>query len=140
MEANFKISGNIAVELDGRYIDLHNNFDFEQVEKTSTGYRIKFVRSQGDWVRTDEYQQLTFELVNVNFEHFEEGDPKATKEDANCLGELTFFSSELRNINDSIAPQPKPNEDDDVLFIFEDGKLFRFGCKRIELIATENNA
>ncbi|WP_420577990.1 hypothetical protein [Ekhidna sp.] len=140
MEANFKISENIAVELDGRHIDLHNNFDFELITKTSTGYLLQFVRNSGNWVRTDEYRRLTFELTNVNFEHFEEGDPKATKEDANCLGELTFFPSELRKMNDSIAPQTEPKKDDDIIFIFEDGKLFRFGCERIELNATENNA
>lgn len=140
MKANFKIIENIAVELDGRYIDLHNNFDFEHLERASNGYRLLFKRTQGNWIRIDEFRQLTFEIANVNFEHFEKGDPKATKEDASCLRELTFSPSKLRSMNDNIVPQTEPKKDDDILFIFEDGKVFRFGCERIELMATENNA
>jgi hypothetical protein len=65
--------------------------------------------------------QVWFWHINSNYE-----------EDS-CLGEITFFPSTAREINDSIVPQQKPNDGDDILYFFENGQLIRNHCKEIEL-------
>ena len=60
-------------------------------------------------------------------------DEKSTYEDDSCLGEISFFPSTGREINDSIVPQTKPNDGDDILYFFENGQLIRIHCEQIEL-------
>lgn len=67
-----------------------------------------------------------------------EQDEKSTYENDSCLGEITFFPSTAREINDSIVPQSKPNDGDDILYFFENGQLIRIHCKEIELSVKDD--
>ena len=133
METNFEIEENYAVQLNGMHIDLHNNFDFIELVKNGKNITIVFKQTLGDWVKNDEFKNLNFEFKNVSYEYFEDGDPKATKEDTQQLGEITFFPAKSREINDGFIPQVKPKMNDDLIMFFEDGKVFRIGCEKIEL-------
>lgn len=136
MKTNFKIEDNYAVHYEGRLIDLHNNFEFEGMtdDVKNKEVALRFVKSSDNWVGAGEYQELTFLLKNVSYKHLEEGEKWEYPDDAKCLGEISFFPSELRNINDSIIPQGEPKEKDDLLFFFEDGRLIRVHCGEVELV------
>ena len=43
----------------------------------------------------------------------------------------------MREINDGFMEHGKPNENDDIIYLFENGKMFRLNCERIELIAEK---
>ena len=137
METNFEIEENYAVQLNGTHIDLHNNFDFIGLTKNGKNITVDFKKTKGDWIKNDEFKNLNFEFKNVSYEYFEDGDPKAVKEDAERLGEITFFSSDSREINDLFIPQTKPKMNDDLIMFFEDGKVIRIGCDKIELTAEK---
>jgi len=133
MKTNFEIEENYAVQLNGTHIDLHNNFDFIGLSKNGKNISVDFKRTNGDWVKSDEFKRLNFEFKNVSYEFYEDGDPEALKEDTERLGEITFFPTESREINDGIIPQVHPNETDDLIMFFEDGKVIRIGCEEIKL-------
>ena len=139
MKTNFEIEDNYAVQLDGYHIDLHNNFDFEGMSESRDGkeIRLEFKKSSGNWVKEDEFKSLTFVLKDVSYNRSKDGDPDAYPEDAKCLGEITFFPSEMRDTNNGIIPQKKPKETDDLIFIFEDDRLIRVNCKQAELIVKK---
>lgn len=67
-----------------------------------------------------------------------EQDEKSIHRDDSCLGEIAFFPSTAREINDSIVPQSKPNHGDDILYLFENGQRIRIHCKEIELVARSD--
>ncbi|QSS96648.1 hypothetical protein [Psychroflexus sp. ALD_RP9] len=133
METNFEIEENYAVQLNGTHIDLHNNFDFIGITKNRNNITLDFKKTKGDWVKNDEFENINFEFKNISYEYYEEGDSKAQKEDSERLGEITFFPSNSREMNDGIIPQSKPKKDDDLIMFFEDGKVIRIGCDEIEL-------
>lgn len=133
MKTNFEIEENYAVQLNGTHIDLHNNFDFIGLSKNGKSISVDFKRTNGDWVKSDEFNSLSFEFKNVSYEFYEDGDPEALKADKERLAEITFFPSESREINDGIIPQVHPKEKDDLIMFFEDGRAIRIGCEEINL-------
>jgi len=135
MKVNFDIKDNHAIEIAGRYIDLHNNFDFVGFHYNVADREIKlhWKKSNGDWVDKNEISSLLLTHKAVTFLRVIEQDDKSINEDDSCLGEITFFPSTAREINDSIVSQPKPNDGDDILYFFENGQLIRIHCKEIEL-------
>ncbi|ANQ51751.1 hypothetical protein MY04_4413 [Flammeovirga sp. MY04] len=137
METNFEIEENYAVQLNGTHIDLHNNFDFIGYETNEKKITIVFKQAEGDWIKKDEFKALKFEFKNVFYEYFVDGDPKAAEEDSQRLGEITFFPAESRGINDGFIPQVKPKLNDDLMMLFEDGKVIRIGCEKVELIVEK---
>ncbi|XLS30539.1 hypothetical protein ACJD0Z_06865 [Flavobacteriaceae bacterium M23B6Z8] len=137
MKTNFEIEDNYAVQLNGMHIDLHNNFDFVGLTKNGKDITVDFKQTKGDWVKNDEFKKLNFEFKNVSYEYLENGDPKALKEDSERLGEITFFPANSREINDGIITQTHPNETDDLIMFFEDGKVIRLGCEEIKLMAEK---
>ena len=135
MKVNFDIKDNHSIESIGRLIDLHNNFDFVGFEYNIAEREIKlnWRKSSGDWIDKNEFSNLVLIHKGVTFLKVIEQDEKSTYEDDSCLGEITFFPSTVREINDSIVPQPKPNDGDDILYFFENGQQIRIHCKEIEL-------
>lgn len=133
MKTNYEIEENYAVQINGTYIDLHNNFDFIGLSKNGKNITVDFKRTNGDWVKHDEFKNLIFEFKNVTYEYFDYGDQEALKGDSERLGEITFFSAESKEINDAVILQNHPNERDDLMMFFEDGKVIRIGCEEIEL-------
>lgn len=135
MKVNFDIKDNHAIEIDGRHIDLHNNFDFAGFDYNVANKEIKIYwkKSSGDWVEKNEFSSLVLTHKGVTFLRVIEQDEKSSYEDDSCLGEITFFPSTARELNDSIVSQTKPNDGDDILYFFENGQLIRIHCKEIEL-------
>jgi len=135
METNFEIEENYAVLFNGIHIDLHNNFEFEKISEFENNVRIEFVKSTGNWVHENEFEKLTFLHQNVTFKNSYDGDNSEFPEDENTLSGITFFPKSTREINDGFMRHKKPNENDDIIYLFENGKMFRLNCERIELIA-----
>lgn len=135
MKVNFYIKDNHAIEIGGRIIDLHNNFDFFGFDYNIADREIKLYwkKSIGNWVDKNEFSSLVLTHKGVTFLRVIEQDEKSIYEDSRCLGEITFFPSTAREINNSIVPQAKPNNEDDILYFFENGQLIRINCKEIEL-------
>lgn len=138
MKINFDIKDNHALEIAGRVIDLHNNFDFVGFDYNVADREIKLYwkKSCGDWVDKNEFLNLILTHQGVTFLKVTEQDEKSTYDDDCCLGDITFFPSTSREINDCIIPQTKPNDGDDILYFFENGQQIRIHCKEIHLSAN----
>ena len=135
MKVNFDITDNHALTFEGRYIDLHNNFDFVGFDYNVADREIKlnWKKSSGEWVDKNELSSLVLTHNSVTFLKVIDQDEKSTYDDDSCLGEITFFPSTEREINDSIVPQSKPNEGDDIVYMFENGQRIRIHCEQVEL-------
>ncbi|WP_109436989.1 hypothetical protein [Aquimarina sp. AU119] len=133
METNFEIEENYAVRFNGTHIDLHNNFDYIGLSKNGNNISVNFKKTEGEWIKSNEFKNLNFEFKNVSYEYYENGDPEALKEDTESLGEITFFPANFREINNGIIPQVRPKKNDDLMLFFEDGKVIRIGCGEIKL-------
>jgi len=137
MITNFEIEENYAVQLNGVHIDLHNNFEFKEISESGDCVQIEFVKSKGDWVLEDEFEKLIFVHENVSFKNSADGDNSEFPEDENTLSGISFFPKSMRDINDGMMEHSKPNDNDDIIFLFENGKMFRLNCEQIELYAEK---
>ena len=135
MKVNFDITDNHALNFEGRHIDLHNNFDFVGFDYNVVASEIKlnWKKSSGDWVDKNELSSLVLAHKAVKFLKVIDQDENSNYDDDSCLGEITFFPSTAREINDSIVPQSKPNDGDDIIYFFENGQRIRIHCEQIEL-------
>jgi hypothetical protein len=135
MKVNFDITDNHALTFEGQHIDLHNNFNFVSFDYNVADREIKlnWRKSDGDWVAKNEFLSLVLTHKAVSFLKVIDQDEKSSYDDDNCLGEITFFPSTEREINDSIVSQSKPNDGDDIIYFFENGQQIRIHCKEIEL-------
>jgi hypothetical protein len=135
MKVNFDIKDNQAIEIEGRHIDLHNNFDFVGFDYKIAEREIiiHWKKSSGEWVDKNEFSSLVLTHKDVTYLKVIEQDENSTYEDDCCLDVMSFFPSTAREINDSIVPQSRPNEGDDILYFFENGQRIRINCKQIEL-------
>lgn len=135
MKVNFDITDNHALDFEGRHIDLHNNFDFVGFDYNVVGREIKlnWKKSSGDWVDKNELSSLVLAHKAVTFLKVIDQDENSNYDNDSCLGEITFFPSTAREINDSIVPQSKPNDGDDIIYFFENGQRIRIHCEQIEL-------
>ena len=137
MIINFELEDNIAIKFNGRYIDLHNNFDFIGY-KYDISFRqitLKWTKSKGDWVQENEFNSLQLTHSNVSFLTISYDNTQYEfPDDDKCLSFVSFFPSTDRATNNGFIEQVKPNETDDIIYSFETEHFIRIGCKKIELI------
>lgn len=141
MTTDFDIEGNYALRQDGLLFDLHNNFDlsdFHYNVKTRE-FIITWIKTSGEWVKSDEADELTVRHRNVSFLTISDRDTDSNSDDDKTLGDISFFPSTSRDINDSVIIQARPTTDDDILYFFENGQLIRVCCETIELRYKRTN-
>jgi hypothetical protein len=136
MKVNFEIVHNSALNIDNREVDLHNNFDFISFEYTVHNRELKLTwkKTIGDWVPSNEFNRLTLTHKQVEFLNIDDRDKDSLLVDDATLGNITFFPSSVREMSDSIVPQAKPNEQDDIIYTFENGQIIRISCEEIVLV------
>ena len=123
----------MKTNFEGIHIYLHNNFDYFNFDYNIEKREIKlFFRIHiGEWVSETEIKSLILKHKNVNYLKIIEQDENSKFEDDCSLSEISFFPSTLRELNESIVPQKKPNEKDDILYFFENGQLIRIHCDEV---------
>ena len=135
MKVNFKITECVAVEFEDAHIDLHNNFELVGISKQEDNASMCFQRVFGDWVKEDEFASLTFRFLRISFEYEKEGGRGECPNDERVLSFISFLPSVMRDINDAFMDRGLPEDNDDILFCFEDGRVFRVNCEEIRLQA-----
>lgn len=140
MKINFQLTKNYALNYQGRHIDLHNNFDFIKIEFSVETMMLilRWRMATGNWVQQDELPCLTLIHKNVSYLNILPRNSSMPLSEDSCLSDITFWPSSSRAINDSITDQNLPNEEDDILYIFQSGQIIRVNCKEIELVPTED--
>jgi hypothetical protein len=103
---NFTLArDNIAVELAGQYIDLHNNFDLVEIVSREDEVSFMWRRSEGPWVATSLPQFFTVSFVGIDYYEVK-GRP------SDSLDEVGFFAAEtLGNVDHSGASEPADSSD-----------------------------
>ncbi len=136
MDVDFEIEDNYAINYNGRHVDLHNNFDFVCYTYDIITRQLKLIwtKSLGNWISENELKGLELIHSNVHYISITYNYTNEYPEDDKCLGEISYLPSSERDINDEFTSQAKPQEGDDILYVFESGYFIRVGCGKIEII------
>ena len=135
MTTNFYITDNYALTFGDRHIDLHNNFTFIGYEFRSSDKELSLLwtKSMGTWVGDNESSTVTLIHKGVTFTNIKY-ERKDDDTEHDCLDIVSFYPSDDRKTNDSFVSNVKPNEGDDVLYIFMTNDFIRIACDEILLI------
>lgn len=113
---NFKISDDrIAIEDDnGRYFDLHNNFDLEEFRYgfKERNFTLSWTKSLGNWVKEDEANSIKLNFLNVTFLKIKELDQEGIdefKEDDSTLNMIGYSPIEESDMESYLAIREDPD-------------------------------
>ncbi len=121
MKTNFRIEENIyVIDTSGRMFDLHNDYDFmkadvNQEKKIAT---IVWKEVEGNNLIIIEHFYIQYLILNC----------ESLDEDSKTLSTISFFTSKMRDLNDNITSQEKPEEEDDIIYFFENENYIRIQC------------
>ncbi|WP_043315426.1 hypothetical protein [Microbulbifer sp. HZ11] len=96
MNRNFKIVDGIYLVLEGYELDLHNNFDFTNLDY-SVEYRklvLNWQRSNGDWVSPDTPKALAVEFKEVSEFRFMPRDSEVPFTEDDCVNSFGYWVDE----------------------------------------------
>ena len=134
MKSNFKIIENYALELNGKHLDLHNNFDFAgfSFDVRSRQLLLKWMNSEERWVPAGNPQGLELTVNEVSFLRVT---PRANEfpftEDT-CLMDITYYPSSERQEDENVIWQELPNPNDDLILRFQSGQIIRVKGENIQ--------
>jgi hypothetical protein len=131
MTTNFKIIDNYALEINGRLIDIHNNFDFVTYDYCTKENQVKLFcrKGSGNWIDKEEIKEIV--LVHSDVNNFIIENQNEHSEDS--ITEITFYQIDEFRKPEELTLREKPNENDEIFYIFESGKVMRISCSEIKL-------
>jgi hypothetical protein len=124
LKVNFLIKDQKAIELDGRYLDIHAEYDFvefdyDEKEKTfkliwedRKKRKLELIHNKVSWL----------DIIITNSERFPEGNE--------VLAVMNFAPSAERKQQKRYTHE-KPQKGDDVHYIFQSGTRIRLACNSI---------
>lgn len=96
MNRNFKVVDGIYLVLEGYELDLHNNFDFINLDYSVEHRKLvlNWQRSNGDWASIDTPKALAIEFKEVSEFRFMPRDSEMPFTEDDCINSLGYWVDE----------------------------------------------
>ena len=139
---NFNLSNDYIgiVSKEGRYFDLHNNFDFDTFlyQFNKRHFQINWKRGDGDWVGENEPQNIQLSFTNVSILRMKElnQDPASLiefKSDDHCLSMIGFTTKEEVDFVGCLENSGLNTENCPIIIHTENEQVFIIFSESVEL-------
>jgi len=96
MNRNFEIVDGIYLVKESRELDLHNNFDFKNLNYSVEERKLvlNWERSKGDWVNSDTPKALDIEFIEVSEFRFMPRDSQVPFTEDDCVSSIGYWVDE----------------------------------------------
>jgi len=96
MNRNFEIVDGIYLVKESRELDLHNNFDFKNLNYSVEERKLvlNWERSKGDWVNSDTPKALDIEFIEVSEFRFMTRDSQVPFTEDDCVSSIGYWVDE----------------------------------------------
>ena len=96
MNRNYEIVDGIYLVQESYELDLHNNFDFKNLEYSIAERKLvlSWVRSKGDWVNLDTPKALSIEFKEVSEFRFMPRDTEMPFTEDDCINSIGYWVDE----------------------------------------------
>lgn len=96
MNRDFKIFDGIYLVKEGHELDLHNNFDFKNLNYSVEKRKLvlNWERSKGDWVDSDNPKSLSIEFLEVSEFIFMPRDSEMPFTEDDCVSSVGYWVDE----------------------------------------------
>lgn len=136
---NFVIVDSGAIEYNGCYLDLHNNFDFTALtyDVSKRCVVLEWCRNQGEWAGKEKYERLKllFESVSI-FTVRPRNNAKPYSEDES-LSYLGYLHPDDLELMDGFLPPEQSCNDYHLVLGFESGLVIKLYSETIRLLVED---
>jgi hypothetical protein len=133
---NFTFDSSVEIGFGGRhrYLDLHNNFDWQSVSYLSEERRIRmsWIRSTGDWVQPDLPQGFVLEFRGVSKLAACPRDSELPYTEDSCLHGVTFTPPEYASVFEGEFEGYR-SDSEHITFSFQSGFGLKIWAEEVEL-------
>lgn len=135
---NFLVIDSVAIEYDGSYLDLHNNFDFTALtyEVSTRRVALEWRKNSGEWARNENYEKfkLLFENVSVFYVYTRNSSKPFSEDD--CLSYIGYLHPDDVELMEGFLPPEQSGNDYHLIFGFESGLVIKLYSENIKLIVS----
>jgi hypothetical protein len=136
--SNFEIEDTVTLRYAGKYMDLHNDYDFHEFN-----YSISSQVLEMQWQKFDDEESISNSVdkiklyfSGVNFLKIQERDREMPVSEDKCVDVIGFLPQEMREVMDSFGVKPD-YENDDMIIIFRGGQTFKINAEEVKLVMVE---
>ncbi len=132
---NFQVDADgISLNWQGQNLDLHNCFDFQSIlyDVALRQVELTWQRSTEEWARNTTLSGLKLIFQSVSFFRVRERDAAFSFTEDDCLMNVSFHPSELRDEFDSVSRNSAPT--DDLTFFFQSEWGFKINSAAVALV------
>ena len=139
---NFSIDNFSALIFEGNYLDLHNNFDFNEFiyNDTNKTAELNFKKSNGDWVPESTFKGFKICFMNVESvhtqKHHDEYPIEYIRQDG-CTIDSVGFSYGGDEIMDWPSDIKAKNDLPSLIFVFVTGRAIKITAETAQIIITQ---
>jgi len=129
--SDFEVEGSIYVVQGDHKLDLHNDFDFQEVRYSvaERSVSLRWRRGSGDWVRRDIPTTLCIEFDGVKEFRFVSRDSKMPFTEDDCLSAMGYLTDEALS-EGRILLTSDPERDWLTAFKFQSGAVIALRADR----------
>ncbi|MEP4149962.1 MAG: hypothetical protein ABJL73_01580 [Lentilitoribacter sp.] len=129
---NFSVDSNYALNIGGQHIDLHNNFDFRNLEYLSeeNALSVSWVKTKGDWVQSNEAENLQIVFEDVLFLKIQ-GNVSNTLADRKNLSFIGYLHPEDEDLMDGCLDESEANSTYHMIFAFENSLIVKIFSSKV---------
>jgi hypothetical protein len=134
---NFAVAkDNIAVEVTGLYLDLHNCYDFKGINYSVAERQIHmfWIRNDGEWVPKNQPEKITLEFSGVGRFRFRERDPAVPFTEDDCINDIGFMPQEMWEEENYVCEHR--SDADDMVISFMSGALIRIRAEAVSCVVA----
>ncbi len=132
MKTNFELIFNDTFQYEGMEIDFYNDFDFNGFDLNINDQVFNMYLHCSE--NKHKYSnQFGLTLIHRNIKYIQIIGEDFDNDNAKALCQSTYFPSSARNENEGFTHRAIPNEDDDIIYFFDNGQIIRIQAKEIEL-------
>lgn len=136
---NYLVDSNYALDVDGRHIDLHNNYDFKSVKYSTRKNRVSvtWTKVTGDWVQKDvpEHVQIVFDNVaffKVRTDDYDKNNDKGT------LSFIGYLHPDDVDLMDGCLDEGEANSTYHMIIAFEGGLAIKIFSENTVCLLDQN--
>lgn len=132
-KTNFLIENNYALNIEGKHLDLHNNFDLIKLEYliTRNSFSLSWSRTNGEWVQPKDPEHIRIVFENVSFLKLSPS-TSWNHEDQKTLSFIGYLHPEDAELMDGCLDENEADSTYHMIISFQDG----FAIKVLSASAT----
>ncbi|MES2822751.1 MAG: hypothetical protein V4732_04045 [Pseudomonadota bacterium] len=134
---NFKIEESHGIEYEGKFLDLHSNYDFVKFsyDISCQSVALYWNKSEEDWAVKEPFENLRLQFNSISIFAVRSRDDKKPFSEDDCLSYIGYMHPDDIEIMNGFLPKKMANDKYHLVLGFESGMAIKLFCETAELFS-----